>query len=105
MPIKESVIAMGSSTNGSRFRQVLLDIIRETTRNGAVSFSPEDVMQEAIKKLNAFSDEALKRAVLCYFNELLRTGVVGLGDPKEVAVAGRSFRGGSPWPNGTAHLT
>jgi hypothetical protein len=92
---------MPSSANGNRVRQLLLDAIRDASRKGAVSFSPEDVMRHVVATLNATSDEGLKRAVLCHFNELLRTGVVGLGD----ATAFVGYRAGPPWPNGAAHVT
>jgi hypothetical protein len=93
---------MLSAADGSCCQQALLDAIRNATRNGAVSFSAEEVMEQTVKALNAASDDDLKRVVLGYFNELLRTGVVGLGNAREIA-AGIGLR--PPWPNGAAHLT
>jgi hypothetical protein len=95
---------MQSTANGAHFRELLLDSINAASNQGSVSFSPEDVMLEVITKLNATSDKQMKQAVLSYFNELLRTGMIGLGDTSKIK-SGMPTLGGPPWPYGSAHVT
>lgn len=94
---------MPTVANGNRSREVLLQTIQAASQNGSVSFSPDDVMWDALKGLNAGSDDDLKRAVLGHFNDLLRSGAVGLGDPKAL-LTGLTPQG-NPWPHKAAYLT
>jgi hypothetical protein len=97
---------MASAVNGSKIPEAMLDAIRANSRNGSVSFSPDDVMKQVVGQLNAASDEDLKRAVLCYFNDLLRTGVVGIGDKESIDPKIRvSFGPTAEWPHGKCYLT
>jgi hypothetical protein len=96
---------MPPATNGNRLRQVVLDVIRDASRNGCVSFNPDDVLRQAVDTLGVPSDELLRRAVLCYFNDLLRTGAIGLGDAKSIDPRIRLSAGlGSIWPHGSCHV-
>ncbi len=97
---------MGLSLNAGKIPEAMLDAIRANSSNGSVSFSPDDVIKQVVGQLNAASDEDLKRAVLCYFNDLLRAGVVGIGDkdyvdPKRRVSAGPT----AEWPHGKCYLT
>jgi hypothetical protein len=83
----------------------LLEAIQDATRNGRDAFSPEHVMNQVAKSVSEMPDDGLKRAILLHFNDLLRTGVVGLGDPKSIAPRGHSVGATSSWPHGAANVT
>jgi hypothetical protein len=70
---------MLTAANGSRCQQALLEAIQGASGNGSVSFNPAEVMRQTVQNLGAQSDDDVKRAILCCFNDLLRTGAVGLG--------------------------
>ncbi len=100
---------MQAAVAGHRCQQMLLAAIERESRSGAVAFLSEDVMQqvvkEAVKDPGAAANKDIHRAVLSYFNDLLRTGVIGLGDTEPIP-GNVSFQfGPAPWPNGKAHVT
>src|SRR5262245_2301142 len=103
MPARESN-SMSATSNGSRYRQVLLDAIRALSKDG--SFDPADVMRQTIQAIGGPAAESLKRAVLCYFNALLRTGTIGLGDTGSLGLS-QSLPGGlnAKWPYGFCHVS
>src|SRR5262249_42362764 len=72
---------MPPGANGSRHQQAMLDAVNDFVRSGAASVDPETVMNAAIAKLGGSrTDQALKRALLSYWNDLLRGGLVAPGD-------------------------
>jgi hypothetical protein len=95
---------MPTASNGSRCQQVLLETIQRESRDGTVSFNPVDVMRAAVQTLDAQADEDLRQAILYGFNDLLRTGVIGLGETKKLdPKSGTDYVG--KWPHGVCHVT
>jgi hypothetical protein len=95
---------MTAATNGIQLQQAVLDAIRDTSSNGSVSFDPTEVFDDTMKKLGNPSDQQLQVAVLCYFNDLLRTGTICLGDTEKMQCrVGTGAR--EAWPNGRCHVT
>src|SRR5438552_1337261 len=92
---------MSEAANGSRYRQVLLETVRGISGNGSRAFDPMEVMRQTLNTLGIHADENLKSAILCCFNDLLRTGLVGLGDPRPIT----NLVNAPPWPHGVCHVT
>lgn len=81
----------------------LLDAIRSESQSGVRTFDPSSVMKKAMAAMGyggpVPKDETLQKAILILFNDYLRSGLIGMGDPKSVG----SISVGS-WPT-SFHLT
>jgi hypothetical protein len=96
-----------AETDGNRLPLLMMEAIQSISRNGTVAFSPVDVMQKVASSIGVVeaSDDSLKRAILSHFDDLLRAGIVGLGDPSKVVRTAVFSSSDVAWPNGVAHLT
>ncbi len=93
------------ASNGSLLQRVVLEAIQNYSSDGSTSFDPRDVLSAAVEKLGNPSDNALKLAVLCYFNDLLRSGVICLGDVSKVNSGFGLNNPQTAWPHGSCHVS
>jgi hypothetical protein len=97
---------MATTTNGDHLRQTMLNGIRDASRNGTAAFNPDDVLSHTLQTIGTPADATIRAAILCYFNDLLRTGAVGLGDVESIDPKFRVRSGPNLlWPHGLCHVT
>jgi hypothetical protein len=73
--------------NGTRVRSVVMEVLREQAKSGNEHVSAPAVLRESINRLGASSTGpapegvrfSLQQAVLVYWNDLIRAGLVGWG--------------------------
>jgi hypothetical protein len=64
----------------SDVRQTVLEIIKEESRNGQDSFGPGRVKQLTIQRIGNSHSRPTELAFLTFWNELLRGGLIAMGD-------------------------